>query len=478
MKGYKIATYALLSLPLMGISANAGRNIMAASATDSVKTADSAQLKIPEGSIIDQVVWIVGDEPILKSDVEMARMQAAFDNKQWDRDPDCAIPEQIAVQKLFLHQADIDSIEVKQGDVNSLIDEHIRDWVRSLGSEEKLEEYRKQTIKQMKEEMYDDVYNNRRMMLMQQKIVGDITVTPSEVRKYFKNIPEDSLPEIPTEVEVEIITHKPRISKEEINRVKDELREYTERINNGDITFATAARLYSEDEASGREGGELGFMGRATLDPAFANVAFNLTDPKKISKIVESDFGFHIIQLIDKRGNMVNVRHILKRPKVSQGAIDSTLLVLDSLAQNIRDGKFSFYDAAIPRISDDKNTNNNHGLMYNVADNSRTSRFQMKDLPREVASMVETMQVGEVSKAFLMKNDRNNDVCAIIRLRSRRDKHKADIKEDFQVMQNIVLANKRDKILHEWVVNKIKEVYVKMDDKYKGCDFEYQGWIK
>ncbi len=255
-------------------------------------------------AIVDEVIWVVGDEAILKSDVESMRMQAAMEGVKWNGDPDCAIPEQIAVQKLFVHQADIDSIEVTDADVAQDVEQQINYWLEMVdGSRERLEEYKHQSITQMRNEMRDEFKNRQKVQKMKQKLVEDITVTPADVRRHFSNLPQDSLPFVPTEVEVQIICQTPRIEAEEINRVKDELREYTDRVNKGESSFQTLARLYSEDPGTARRGGELGLVGRGTLDPAFATVAFNLTDPKKISKIVESEFGFHIIQLIEKRGD-------------------------------------------------------------------------------------------------------------------------------------------------------------------------------
>ena len=302
---------------------------------------------VPVQSVIDEVIWVVGDEAILKSDVENMRMQAAMEGIKWNGDPDCAIPEQIAVQKLFVHQADIDSIEVTDADVAQDVENQISTWLDMVdGSRERLEEYKHQTITEMRNEMRDEFKDRQKVQKMKQKLVENIAVTPADVRRYFSTLPQDSLPYVPTEVEVQIVCETPRIDPEEINRVKDELREYTERVNKGESTFQTLARLYSEDPGSARRGGELGLMGRGTLDPAFATVAFNLTDPKKISKIVESEFGYHIIQLVEKRGDKVNVRHILKKPVVSDEAIEKALGRLDSIAADIREGKFSFEDVA------------------------------------------------------------------------------------------------------------------------------------
>lgn len=446
-------------------------------APDSTKADSVETYDMPESSVVDEVIWVVGDEAILKSDVEMVRIQGELSGLKWAGDPDCAIPEQIAVQKLFLHQAEIDSIEVSESDVANSIEMQINQWIQAAGSREKLEEYRKQSITQIRSQLYDDFRNNELISQMKQKLVADIKVSPADVRNYFRDMPEDSIPYIPTEVEVEIITKQPRIAPEEINRVKNDLREYTERVTNGETSFATLAKLYSEDPGSARQGGEMDYVGRGYLDPAFANVAFNLTDPKKISKIVESEYGYHIIQLIDKRGDKIKVRHILRIPRVTAEATDEMRLRLDSVADDIRAGKFTFEEAATV-ISDDKDTRNNHGLMSYNSEDGRTSKFQMKDLPTEVARQVEGMQVGDVSRAFQMINAQGKTVCAVIKLKNRIPGHRATITEDFQAMRNVVLAHEREKFLHNWVVNKIKTTYVRMADRYKNCDFEYEGWIK
>ena len=399
-------------------------------------------------SVVDEVVWVVGDEPILRSDVEVTRIQAAMEGVKWSGNPDCAIPEQLAVQKLFLHQAALDSIEVSESEVLSAIEQRIDYMTQQIGSREKLEEYRKQSISQIRQSMHDDLRDQMMIQRMKESLVKDITVTPAEVRRFFKDLPEDSIPYVPTEVEVQIISQTPKVSVEELNRVKDELREYTDRVNRGETSFQTLARMYSEDPGSRRQGGELDYTGRSTLDPAFAAVAFNLTDPKKISKIVESEFGFHIIQLVDKRGDKVKVRHILRKPVVSDSAINVSLLRLDTIADAIRANvvpemlrsqlltvpdNFSFEDA-VAVYSDDKDTRNNKGLMANRSERGQTSRFQLQDLPPEVAKVVDTLQVGQVSKAFSMINERGKTVCVIAKLKSRTEGHKATITEDFQVM--------------------------------------------
>ncbi|MBR6121652.1 MAG: peptidylprolyl isomerase [Prevotella sp.] len=439
---------------------------------------------------VDEVIWVVGDEPILKSDVEVTRIQAAMEGMRWDRNPDCAIPEQIAVQKLFLHQAAIDSVQATEAEISSQVEARLEYMISQIGSREKLEEYRKQSMSQIRASMHDELRDQIMIQRMKQKLSEKVTATPAEVRRFFKDLPQDSIPYVPTEVEVQIITHTPRITPEELNRVKDQLRDYTDRVTRGETSFQTLARLYSQDPGSARLGGELDYTGRGTLDPAFAAVAFNLTDPKKISKIVESEFGFHIIQLVDKRGDKIKVRHILLKPEVSDSAVTASLNLLDTIANEIRAGvvppvlqgvltadKYTFEDA-VSFFSDDKDTRNNRGLMANRSERGQTSRFQLKDLPSEVARVVDTMKVGQISAPFTMINARGKTVCVIAKLKNRIEGHKATITEDFQVMQEVVLEKRREEALHKWVTEKIKSTYVRINDEYRDCDFEYEGWVR
>ena len=452
---------------------------------DSVKTngakTDTLTEAPHEESVIDEVSWVVGDEPILLSDVEAMRMQGEMEGMRWQGDPDCSIPEQIAVQKLFLHQAEIDSIEVSEAEVSQGVERQINYWIQMIpgGTKEKLEEYKNMSITDIRRSLHDDYRNRMLIEREREKLVEDITVSPADVRKYFSTLPEDSLPIIPTEVEVQIITRTPKVETAEINRIKDELREYTDRVTKGETSFATLARLYSEDPGTARLGGEFDdYVGRGMLDPAFANVAFNLTDPKKISKIVETEFGFHIIQLIDKRGDKIKVRHILRKPSITKEAINKASMQLDSIAMDIRAGKFTFEEAAT-YISDDKDTRNNNGLMANSTEEGRTSKFQMRNLPTEVARVVDTLKVGQVSAPFKMISEKNGKtLCAIVKLKSRVETHRATITEDFQAMRDIVLAKRKEEFVKEWIKDKIKKTYIRINDRYKNCNFEYQGWVK
>lgn len=429
-----------------------------------------------QDNVIDEVVWVVGDEAILKSEVEEARLSALYEGRRFNGDPYCIIPEELAVQKLFLHQAALDSIEVTEAEVIQRVDQMTEQYIQAIGSREKLEEYFNKTSSQIREVLRENARTGLTVQRMQQKLAGEVKVTPAEVRRYFKDLPQDSIPYIPTQVEVQIITQQPRIPIDEIEDVKRRLREYTERVTTGETDFSTLARLYSEDRGSAMKGGELGFMGRGQLIPEYANVAFNLQDPTKVSKIVESEYGFHIIQLIEKRGDRINTRHILIKPKVAEEDMLAACARLDSIAEQIRLDDFTFEEAAT-FISHDKHTRNNHGLLPNPYTN--TSRFEMQDLPQEIAKVVEGMNVGEISKAFTMVNERDGkEICAIVKLKSRINGHKATISDDYQSLKDIVMEKKQDEILEKWILEKQKHTYVRINEGWRGCAFKYPGWIK
>ena len=435
-------------------------------------------------NVVDEVIWVVGDEAILKSEVEGMRRDPAW--SQIKGNPYCVIPERLAIQKLFMHQAAIDSVEVTDAQVNASVEERINEWVMTAGSKEKLEEYMSMPVSQIREELHDRYKEELTVSRMREKLTEDVKVTPAEVRRYFKDMPEDSLPLIPAQVEVEILVQAPKIPDEEITRVKEELRALAERVTSGSMSFSTLAILNSEDEGSKLRGGEIGYMGRGDLDPAFANVAFSLTDPNKVSKVVESEYGFHIIQLIDKRGDKINVRHILRKPVAAQSDIDAALLRLDSIADDIRKEKFTFEDGAT-WISDDKDTKNNHGLMTNRQRRNsegrmiQTSHFEMGELANvssDLARVVDGLEIGEISKPFKMNDSHTKTICAIAKLKNRIKAHRASMTEDFQVLREIVLNKKKEELIDNWIREKQKSIYVRVNENWCDCEFEYPGWIK
>ena len=428
-------------------------------------------------NVVDQVIWVVGNEPILLSDVEETRISGETYGQPYDN-PYCTIPEQIAINKLFVHQAELDSVNISESDVIRAVDSRINETIQAYGSREALEQMFGRSLSQMRENLKKQYREQMMADDVRRSLTKDVKATPAEVREYFKNVPTDSLPFVPTQVEVQIITSTPAVSRAEVERIEGQLREYARRVNSGEADFSTLAKFYSED-GSARNGGELGYMGRNQLVPEFANVAFSLNDPKKVSKIVRSEYGYHIIQLIDKRGDKVNVRHILLKPHIDESEMEHGIARLDSIADDIRAKKFTF-DAAALALSDDKDTRNNHGLMANV--NQQTgnisSRFEMKDLPQDVAKVVDTLKVGEMSRAFRMTNAKGQEVCALVLLKNRIEGHPANMTEDFQVLRDVVVNKRSEEKIEQWIQDKINTTYIRISPEWRNCNFKYKGWVK
>jgi len=426
-------------------------------------------------NIAEEVAWMIGDQPIWKSEIEEMYQQMQYERMPIDGDPFCVLPEQMALEKLFLHQAELDTVEVSEGMVTQQVDARINAMIAGVGSREKLESFYRKPLPEIRETMLEMTRNQARIQQVQASLTKDIKTTPADVRRYFSSLPDDSIPFVPLQVEVQIMTLNPVIPRQEIEEVKARLRDYADRVNRGEQSFSTLAVMYSED-ASAMYGGELGFSGRGQLVPEYAAVAFNLNDPKKASKIVETEYGFHIIQLIEKRGDRINTRHILLRPKVSDKDLTDALNRLDSIRADILDEKFTFEEAT-PYISQDKDTRNSRGVMVN--EHTGTTRFEMSDLPQEVAKMVNTMEPGEISKAFIMKDPkRNRDIVAIVKLTNRIAAHKANLGDDYQQIKSLYENSAREKILRDWTEKKIRETYVRIEDGWRNCDFKHKGWIK
>ena len=430
---------------------------------------------VAQNNIAEEVVWVVGDEPIYKSQVEDQYAQMQYERTPINGDPYCVIPEQLAIDKLFLHQAEIDTIVVDDGTVMKEVNARINYFIETLGDKNKVEEYFRKSIPEMKETFQEIMKNQYTIQQVRENLTKDVKATPADVRKYFENLDQDSIPYIPMQVEVQIISIKPIIPQAEIDEVKSRLRDYAQRVNDGESEFSTLAILYSEDASSVR-GGEIGFRGRTELMPEYASVAFNLTDPKKASKVVETDAGFHIIQLIEKRGDKINTRHILLRPKVSDKELTDGLTRLDSLRSDILKKEVTFEQAA-QYISQDNDTRNNQGIMYNQL--SGSTKFEMSQLPQEVAKQVDKLQIGEISEPFIMIDAHTNrEVVAIVKLKNRIEGHRATLRDDYETLKTNYEAYAKNKIISEWIENKINSTYIYIEEGWRDCKFQHDGWLK
>lgn len=447
------------------------KNLLAATAFCAVSAGAFAQ-----NNIIEEVAWIIGDEPIYKSEIEQAYQDAQQERTPIVGDPYCVLPEQIAIERLFLHQADLDTIEVQESMIQQNVDAQLNFLISNLGSKEKVEQYFQKSFPELREYYSTSIRNRYRVGQVRESLTKNMKVTPSDVRRYFSALPEDSIPYVPLQVEVQILTINPSIPRQEIDDVKARLRDYADRVNRGEADFSTLAILYSE-APEGVRGGEIGFMGRGQLVPEYAAVAFNLNDPKKVSKIVETEYGFHIIQLIEKRGDRINTRHILLKPKVAEKDLTTAISRLDSVRNDIvNKNKFNF-EEAVRYISQDKDTHNSNGVMVNA--NNGTTRFQMSELPQEVSRMIGNMQPGEISEPFIMRDPkRDREIVAIVKLTRRIDSHKANLSDDYQQIKGMYEDSAKEKMVEDWLKNKIRDTYVRIEDGWRGCDFKYEGWIK
>ncbi|MCL2596552.1 MAG: peptidylprolyl isomerase [Paludibacter sp.] len=429
-----------------------------------------------QNNIIDEIIWTIGDDVILRSDVEEYKKDAQRSGQTIEGNEDCIIPEQIAIQKLYLHQGDLDSITVDERTVTQETEYRLNNIISQIGSRERMEAYWEKPYNEIRDEMRQFVHDRMIIQQVQRKLVGNIAPTPAEVRRYFNGLSTDSLPTVPTQVELQIVSIQPPVPIEEINRTKERLREFADRVNNGEADFSMLARLYSEDAETAKRGGETDFFGRGMMTPEFANVAFNLTDPTKVSRIVETEYGFHILQLIERRGDRVNVRHILLKPHVTTEDRQEAIHLLDSVANQIREGKITF-EQAVVRFSTDKNTALNAGLMMN--NKTGSSKFEYQQLPSEVAKAVYSMKTNEISDPFTMIDANiNKEVVTVVKLKARTETHKANLIDDYQLLKNIFESKMQDDFLKNWIAKKQKETYISIDPEWANCEFQYPGWIK
>jgi peptidyl-prolyl cis-trans isomerase SurA len=436
-----------------------------------------AQNRQPQ--VIDKVVAVVGKNIILQSDIEnqyiQYRMQGLTDGT--GKEVRARILEDLLLQKLMLNQAEMDSITVTDDQVEAQMDQRIRYFVTRLGSQEKLEEQFGKSMSEIKEEVRQAVKDQMLQEQVQAKIMQNVVVTPKEVKDFFNDIPNDSLPLIQPEYEIVQIVKRPPVSIDEKLQVKDRLYQIRKRILEGESSFSTMAVLYSEDPGSARQGGELGFAGKGVYATEFENVAFNLHDGE-ISDVVETQFGFHIIQLIERRGETVNCRHILLTAKVPVEALEKAQNQLDSVAQLIRNGDMTFEEAC-KKFSDDDSKNNGGYLTNAGTGGNWLSLKDMQQLEAEypeyknLAFVVSRLEVGEVSDPLPMTTNENNDAFRLIMVKRKTEVHQANLKDDYTLIQNWAIGQKRQEAIGKWVSNKAAKAYIRLDDAYKNSDFYY-----
>jgi peptidyl-prolyl cis-trans isomerase SurA len=423
---------------------------------------------------VDQIVAVVGNNIILKSEIEEMFRDQQAQGITTEGDMKCEILEKFLIDKLLVAEAVIDTdIVVTDNQVNQNLDGRLQSWIAHFGSEKEVEGYFKKSIPMLKADLQEVIKNQIYSQQMQNKIIKNVNVTPSEVRFYYRNLKEEDIPLIPVQYEYQQITIAPEINPDEDNRVKAQLRDYKKRVEEGS-NFATLAVLYSEAPES-RVGGEIGYLGRAQLDPAYAAAAFNLKEDK-VSNVVKSEFGYHIIQLIDRKGEKVNTRHILLRPRITPEALQKATTQLDSIANGIRKEKITFEQAAL-YFSHDKNTRNSGGIMINPE--TLSSKFSVEELDPDVSKIITGLKINEISDPFKTTDESTKQtVYKIIKLVNKSSGHKANLQEDYQKMAELYLAKKKQDVLNTWISTQQAKTYIRIDNTYANCNFEFKNWIK
>ncbi len=415
---------------------------------------------------IDKVVAVVGEKPILLSEVNAQLAQMKAQNANADSSMACIILEDLILQKLMVNQAEKDSIEVTDAQVDAELDKKIRYFVAQIGSVEELETYLGKSIAQIKDDFREKIRDQLLIQQMQSKIAGDIKVSPADVKTFYNSIPKDSLPFVESEIQVAQIVRKPPVNSAEKERVFKEISDIRQRIIDGK-SFASMAAFYSEDVGSAAKGGELGFVSRGDLVPEFEAAAFQLKG-KEISPVIESMYGYHIIQLIERRGELINVRHILMAPKASPDDLEKARIKLDSISQQIRLGNISFEDAA-QRYSDDADSKNNGGLMVNSATGS--TFFEISQLDQSLFFVIDKLKVGEMSEPVVIRSGEKKEAYRIAMLRSRTEPHIANLEEDYQRILSAAENEKREQKVRDWIARKRKSFFVKINPDYTWCTF-------
>lgn len=433
-----------------------------------------SNVTIAQKALIDDVVAIVGDDAILRSDIEYQYEQALLDGTDFGGDIKGHIFEQLLIQKLMVNQANIDSIMVGENEVVNQVDIRINNMIQQIGGEAKLEEYLNKPLSQFKREQMELMRNLMISQSMQREITKNVKVTPSEIRSYFNRISQDSIPFISAQYELQQIVLYPSVEQKEIDRIKNKLRDFQKQVSEG-RDFATLAVLNSEDVVSASRGGELGWTAKAGFATEFSAVAFNLQEKGKVSKIVETEYGFHIIQLIDRKGDRINVRHILMKPKISSDSRKKAIEFLDTLSVSINSGRITFEDAAM-RYSMDKDSRSNGGVMIN---RDGSTKYQSSDIPSEIAKAIQGLEEGQISKPFKMLDDvRGKETYRIVMLKKRYSPHRANMKDDYSLLQDMVEEMKRKEAIDSWIRKRQSEIYVKISPEWQNCDFQYKGWVK
>ncbi|MCU0408202.1 MAG: peptidylprolyl isomerase [Bacteroidales bacterium] len=435
----------------------------------------AANMSLRSQVLVESIAAIVGNEVIYLSDLEstVAELRRSG-NRSSIENLRCDVFREMLVSKLFLDQARIDSIIVADSDVEGELNMRMNEAIKQAKGEEALEQYFGKSMIEIRRDIRRSMVEQATVREVQSKIAEDITITPAALKRYYASLPKDSLPVIPARYEMSIIQVDPPQNEDNKAEARQKLLDIRSQILAGK-SFNVLAVLNSEDEGSAKNGGEIGFMARDELEKEYSEAAFSLTKGT-VSKIVETRYGFHIIQLIEKKGEMVNTRHILIRPKVKPQQAQLAITKLDSLANLIRKDSIKFRDAAL-RYSTHKDSRINGGKLVSPNPSDRTSWFTLEELSPEMYVKVRDLKVGEISEPFRTTDEDNNPVFRIVRLDNELAAHKANLKDDYQALYNAALIEERTKKFDKWVREKLTVTYVRISEELKSCGFLQDGWL-
>jgi peptidyl-prolyl cis-trans isomerase SurA len=424
--------------------------------------------------VLDQVVGIVGNKAIKMSDIETEYKEMKRGNYPITDNSKCEIFESQIKQKMLLNQAIFDSLEVSEAHIEAELTSNLNKNIAIIGSVDKLEKYFNKSIQEIKEDLRVSMREMRLAGQMQEKAIEGITITPSEVRSFYKSLSKDSLPFINAQIELAQVAVYPPYTDKAILETKDLLLDYRKRILNGE-KFEVIARLYSEDPGSANKGGEYGFSTKAELDPEFGKAAFALKKPGEISRIVESQSGYHLIQLIERRGDRINFRHILVKPKIDPDIAIKVKHSLDSITTLVRNDTLTF-DKAVRYYSMDEETRFNKGLMVNP--NTGSTKFELDQLAPVDYYYVKRLKSGEVSEPYESRDSKGKIIYKFITIKSQIPAHKANLEQDYNLLEQMALNTKRMAVLNEWFFNKRQNTYIHIDNMYSTCNFTSSNWFK
>ncbi len=427
-----------------------------------------------KGKLIDKIVGIVGENIIMRSDIEKQYQQQKGRQQQMgmvDATSKCKILRQMLAKKMFLRQAELDSVVIKDKQVETELNRRVRYFANMIGSKEKLEEYYGKSIEELKNDFREDIRNRMRSQRVRRQVLSDVTVSPSEVRNYYNSMPEDSLPYYDAEVELGQIVVKPKVTPKQKQKVKERLRNMRKRVVEEGQDFSTLAIMYSDDEETAQDGGDLGYISKGEMVSKFENAAFEL-DSGEVSDVVNTKYGYHLIQSLGQKGEQVHVRHILLKPKAGGGQYESARNRLDSIRQLLVNGKVNF-KKAVNKFSDHERSKNQGGMIVNQRGGTR---FTMDELDPDLYFVIDTMQVGDYSQPMSFQTEQGEQAFRIVYLKNQTEPHQADLQRDYTKLKNTALQEKKQEEMKEWFQRKIDKTYIFVSPDYHNCE-ELDIWV-